>query len=361
MSGITAPELTKPARRGSGRCGVRISQQSSAPNTRCSEGLHDPRATRAAAATAAGNLESGAPARAARRRPPWLPRCPRPGNVGRRVDRLRTEMHAWSAATAVTAQQAARRQRLGRLRIPMFAPQRGAVVAVIRSASTAGLVDRRSTRLPVARADNGAAGDEGDSAGRVGGRARGGGARRAGLAWPYRRRHHWPAQWRRGALDRALAGAAERLARGQVTAALRAFEEAERLATHAGDALCRRAGRQRARGVAPLPRGGRTRRDSRPTRAGARARVERRARHRAGHGERREASRRSPGVRRVALELYATAAATAQAAATGGLPARAIANAARPPWRPAAWAEAEVAPSRALAPKPTGWIRRRTA
>jgi CHAT domain-containing protein len=130
------------------------------------------------------------------------------------------------------------------------------------------------------------------------------------------------------ALDRALAGAAERLARGQVSAALRAFEDAARLAAHAGDAL---AGARAANGLAaalvaagrpeeavlPARRALELARESNDARAIAQATVTQGSL---------EALAGRPAV---AIDLFETAAATSRAAGDRAIAARALANGAR--------------------------------
>lgn len=130
------------------------------------------------------------------------------------------------------------------------------------------------------------------------------------------------------ALERALAGAAERLAGGQVTAALRAFEEAARLAEQTGDA---RAGTRAANGLAAsLVAAGRPDEAVLPARRAmelARASNDLRAIAQATVTQGNlEALAGRPAA---AIELFATAAAAAHAAGDRGIAARAIANAAR--------------------------------
>jgi CHAT domain-containing protein len=130
------------------------------------------------------------------------------------------------------------------------------------------------------------------------------------------------------ALDRVLAAAAERLARGQVTAALRAFEEAARMAEQAGDAL---AGARAANGLAAsLVAAGRPDEAELPARRAlelARGANDARAIAQAMVTQGNlEALAGRPAA---AIELFATAAAAAQAAGDMGIAAKAIANAAR--------------------------------
>jgi CHAT domain-containing protein len=131
-----------------------------------------------------------------------------------------------------------------------------------------------------------------------------------------------------GAVDRALAGAAERLARGEVTAALRAFADAARMAEQAADAL---AGAQAANGLAAsLVAAGRPEEAALPARRALElAHVSRDARAVAQATVTQGSLEALEGRAAVALDLFVTAAETARAAGDRGITAKALANAAR--------------------------------